>query len=283
MTCETTDEFRATVQDFINERKWLKNVSPKTLAWYRDSFKAFEGCETEAAFKARIGELRGRGVAAVSVNSWLRCVNAYLKWRSIEYKLPRLKEEQKILQTLSPVQVKAVLGFKPTGVNLTRAHTVNCLLLDTGLRISEALSLAPEDIDYDSLVLKVVGKGGKHRLVPFSFELRRILYKFSVKTRPRRYFFGTKNDTKLTTRNMHRDLSELGKRLRIAGVRFLAHTMRHTFAVNYLRNGGNVFYLQRILGHSSLEMTSRYVRSLGIEDLQKVHNRLSLLSSAGFK
>ena len=57
------------------------------------------------------------------------------------------------------------------------------------------------------------------------------------------------------------------------------HTLRHNFAVNYLRAGGNVFCLQRILGHSTLEMTDRYVRNLGIEDLQAVHNKLSLLTN----
>ena len=52
--------------------------------------------------------------------------------------------------------------------------------------------------------------------------------------------------------------------------------MLHTFAVNYLRKGGSVFHLQKMLGHSSLEMTRRYA-NLMTEDLQAVHQRLSLL------
>jgi integrase/recombinase XerD len=66
---------------------------------------------------------------------------------------------------------------------------------------------------------------------------------------------------------------------RIAGVRTSWHTLRHTFSVGYLRNGGNLYYLQRILGHSSITTTERYLRSLGIEDLLKVHDGLSLLSA----
>ena len=63
----------------------------------------------------------------------------------------------------------------------------------------------------------------------------------------------------------------------ITGVRCSWHTLRHTFAVSYLRKGGNLYYLQRIMGHTPISTTERYLRSLGIEDLQKVHDGLSLL------
>jgi integrase/recombinase XerD len=56
------------------------------------------------------------------------------------------------------------------------------------------------------------------------------------------------------------------------------HAFRHTFAVNYLRRGGSVFHLQKVLGHSSLEMTRRYA-NLVTADLQAVHERVSLLSA----
>ena len=72
----------------MQERQYLKNVTPKTLAWYRDSFKSFTGCETESQYKARIIELRQRGVKAVSVNTWGRCINAYLNWKGAAFKLP---------------------------------------------------------------------------------------------------------------------------------------------------------------------------------------------------
>jgi len=79
-------------------------------------------------------------------------------------------------------------------------------------------------------------------------------------------------------RNAQRDFKVLCERLGIAGVRTSFHTLRHTFAVNYLKAGGNLYYLQRILGHSSITTTEKYLRSLGIEDLKKVHDGLSLLS-----
>jgi site-specific recombinase XerD len=149
------------------ERKYLKNVTSKTLAWYADSFKAFTGCESRSDYVKRIGELRERGVSSISVNTWLRCINAFLNWKGANFKLPKLKEEQKILATLSTDGIMSLIHFKPRGVNLVRAHLVALVILDCGLRISEALSLRKEDINLEELSILVVGKGGKHRLVPF--------------------------------------------------------------------------------------------------------------------
>ena len=72
-------------------------------------------------------------------------------------------------------------------------------------------------------------------------------------------------------------MKQLSKKINITGIRFSPHTLRHTFAVNYLRRGGNLFYLSKILGHSSVTTTQKYLQSLGIEDLQAAHNKLSLL------
>jgi site-specific recombinase XerD len=130
----------------------------------------------------------------------------------------------------------------------------------------------------DNLILKVVGKGNKHRLVPFSVELRKALWKSLARRQDPVFIFGTKNHTKVTVRNIERDFKALGNQLGITGVRFSPHTLRHSFAVGYLRKGGNLFYLSKILGHSSVKTTERYLQSLGIEDLQAVHNSLSLLT-----
>jgi site-specific recombinase XerC len=147
----------------MTERRYLKNVTPKTLTWYQQSFKTFDATlESETAIKQRIVELRSRGVSASSVNSWLRCINAYLKWKGAGIKIPRLKEEQKILATLNPEQVKRIAEFKPRETNQTRTHAATLLMLDCGLRISEVLGLQFENCDFDNLVVKVRAKGNKH-------------------------------------------------------------------------------------------------------------------------
>jgi len=265
---------------FIEERKYLKNVTEKTLAWYRDSFKAFEGAlDSEASIKRRIMELRQRGVKAVSVNTWLRAVKAYWLWQEKPWAIERLKEEQKIIATLSPAQVLQLTQAKAqTSLNMRRAHLVALTILDTGLRATEVLSLTKVDIDFDNMVVKVVGKGNKHRLVPFSVELRKRLWKFSA-ARHTPLLFGTETYTKVSVRNIERDFKRLARKLGITGIRFSPHTLRHSFAVMYLRAGGNLEFLRRILGHSSILTTQKYLRSLGVEDLGAVHNNLSPLSA----
>lgn len=268
---------------FIRERQYLRGVTQKTLDWYAQSFRAFDGAiDSRTAIETRVTSLRQRGVSAISVNTYLRCINAYLRWLHTEHgqplvHIPRLKEEQKILATLKPEQVQSILRWKPTTFSDSKLYSLCALLLDSGVRISEALALSRADIDLDNLVLRVRGKGQKHRLVPMSLEMRRVLFRWLAKHQFE-LVFPTRQGTKQHPRNVLRAFRSLAKNLAITGVRFSPHTFRHTFAVSYLRAGGNVLYLQRILGHSSLEMTNRYLRSLGVEDLQAVHNRFSLLS-----
>jgi integrase/recombinase XerD len=272
--------------EFTRERTYLKGVSQKTLDWYKWSFKAFEGAlDSKVGIIERIGKLKQTN-SNTSINTYLRCINAFLHWRDghgdkcspqcTHTHVPRLKEEQKVLATLSPEQVKRIIHFKPKGRNLSRAHVFCLLLLDTGLRCSEVLGLRWDKVDFENLLITVAGKGGKHRVVPCSFECRKVLFRWKQKNRFE-LLLPTRHGTHLTTRNVQRDMKLLGERCGIVGVRFSPHTLRHTFAVSYIRNGGDVFRLQRILGHTTLEMTRHYV-NLQTEDLQAVHDKLSLLS-----
>jgi len=179
---------------------------------------------------------------------------------------------------LAPEQIRRLLDFKPRVNGEKRLHTLACLLLDSGLRINEALSLRSDDVDLDNFLLRVHGKGGKDRVVPISYEMRKLMWRW-LRTQQGGggLVFSTRGGTKLNYHNTLGDFKRLGNRLHITGVRFSFHTLRHTFAVNYIRNGGDVFRLQRILGHTTLEMTRRYV-NLQKSDLQAVHSKLSLLS-----
>jgi integrase/recombinase XerD len=275
--------------EFVNSRRYLKNVTPKTIAWYHDSFAALTRSHpdtppTRESLRALVVNLRQGGLSAISCNTYCRAINAYLRWLHQEgyatevLRIPPLKTESKVLPTFTPAQVKAMITFKPRSFGQQRIWTMVCLLLDTGLRIEEALSLSKDRVDLDNSIVRVFGKGQKQRVVPISFELRRVLFRWMQK-HEFTLIFPTREGAHQTQRNVLRDFKALGKRLGITGVRISFHTLRHTFALNYIRNGGDVFRLQRILGHSTLEMTRRYV-NLQTEDLSAVHNRLSTFANS---
>jgi integrase/recombinase XerD len=271
---------------FIQERVYLKGVSPATVRYYRWVERAFRPIldnPTKAGMLDCIQKLLADGVSPTSCNTYLRGFKAYTLWLKGEnhlkevFKVQFLKTEQKILATFSPQQVQRLVHWKPIGRNQARAHIIALTALDSGLRISELLGLSREKVDFENLVLRVKGKGDKHRLVPISIELRKALFRH-LADHSHAKVFCTRTGTPLTVRNSERDFKVMCGEAGITGVRASWHTLRHTFAVNYLRKGGNLYYLQRILGHSSIKTTETYLKSLGIEDLQKVHNGLSLLS-----
>jgi len=196
-------------------------------------------------------------------------------------RISQLKEPQLILPTLTAQQVALLIHWKPKNFYQRRLHLLMLLLLDTGCRISEALSLRVSEIDLDNLLITLDGKGRKQRVVPFSFELKRALFRFirDCARKPDRLLLASRSETKLGRRVMLRDVKLLCGRLGFDPPGRTLHAFRHTFAVNYLRRGGSVFHLQKVLGHSTLEMTRRYA-NLVTTDLQAVHEKISLLQDA---
>src|SRR5579883_1938604 len=187
---------RQLFERFVKERKYLKNVTPKTVDWYWNSWAALCGKSVWATssdmppkeyWTARIAELREQGVSASSVNTYSRAINAFLKWAVDEgliqspVRIPRLKEEKRILATLTATQVDRLLRWKPKNPSAIRIHTIACLMLDTGLRANEALSIYREDVDLENLLLKIKGKGQKERMIPISLEMRRIFCRWLSK------------------------------------------------------------------------------------------------------
>jgi hypothetical protein len=84
MTVSTTPASGLPAQ-FIQERVYLKSVTPSTVGWYRLPFRVFDGAmNSREAIVARIGLLRDRGVSPIGVNSYLRVINAFHKWCSDE-------------------------------------------------------------------------------------------------------------------------------------------------------------------------------------------------------
>jgi site-specific recombinase XerD len=98
------------ISAYTAELKYIRNVSPTTLDLYKYSFQAFkDALESRATVVARVAELRDKGMKPVTVNTYLRCINAYFMWLHKEHgkervKIPWLQDEQKILITFSARQ-----------------------------------------------------------------------------------------------------------------------------------------------------------------------------------
>lgn len=267
-------------EQFIKERQYLHNVSPATVSWYTHNFKWMPSeSPTEGELKAMVVRMREKGLRATGCNSAIRSINAYLKWSGSSLKIPQMKEPQLILPTYTTGQIQLLLNWKAKRATGRRMSALIAILADTGCRIDEALSLHWKDIDFDNLLVLLHGKGRKDRLVPMSLELRKRLFVFQRKNEGTKdsLVFSTLAGTKQGRRNVLRDFKQLCRTLGFEPPARSIHAMRHTFAVNYLRKGGSVFHLQKMLGHSTLEMTRRYA-NLMTEDLQAIHQQVSLLS-----
>lgn len=279
-------------QQFIRERQYLANVSPATVEWYQHSLKWLPSeSPTKEELKDVVMRMRVKGRKATGCNCVIRAINAYLHWSSVgtdqkcgpgctHLRLPQLKEADLVLPTFTSAQIRSLVRWNPKRKIHRRLHLLTLILLDTGCRISEALTLRVHEIDMSNMLVTLDGKGRKQRIVPFSFELRKALFRYirDFSRKPDSLLLASRNETQLGRRVMLRDVKRLCRQLGFEPPVRTLHAFRHTFAVNYLRRGGSVFHLQKCLGHSTLEMTRRYA-NLATEDLQAVHERISLLSS----
>lgn len=200
-------------------------------------------------------------IALSSLWSWL--VREGYATENIIRKIPRPRPQQNAIIPFTEMEIRAL--FSALGRKELRNRTIVMLLLDTGIRASELIGLQREDIDLKSRRIRVLGKGNKERWVPISARTAGLLFKVMADDNLNQIF-------QLTRTRLAHMLNEIGER---AGVtKCHPHRFRHTFAVYYLRNGGDVFTLQAILGHSSMEMVKRYV-SLAQIDLDNAHRRAS--------
>jgi integrase/recombinase XerD len=278
-------------EQFIRERQFLHNVTPLTIVWYETRLRWLSTeSPTQAELNNVVMRMREKGLKATACNSTIQAVNAYLHWHSgnegkcgagcRHLRIRQLMTPQFVPHTFTEVQIKRFVNWKPKGKYQRRLHLLVLFLLDTGCRISEALGLRVREIDMENLLVTLDGKGRKQRVVPFSFELRKAMFRYckEFNRTPDKLLFANSTETELTRSAVRRSVKLLCKRLGFDAPARTLHATRHTFAVNYLRKGGSVFHLQKVLGHSTLEMTRRYA-NLVTADLQAVHQRISLLAA----
>ena len=162
-----------------------------------------------------------------------------------------------------------------TRTTALRDRAIVILLVDTGIRASELCGLALRDADLKSHRIVVMGKGRKERHVPISPRTEQALWRYLTTRedkRPGAPLFATGTGDGMSRFGLRRIVERAGQRAGVEDV--YPHRFRHTFAITFLRNGGNVFALQRILGHESLTMVNKYL-AIAQTDIQAAHNDAS--------
>lgn len=147
------------------------------------------------------------------------------------------------------------------------------LFYSSGLRLSEIANIDLEDLDFSLQILKVKGKGGKERIVPFGNKAKEALLKYmnaSASRRKGKALFISRLGGRLSTRNIARIVEKYSKRISLSK-KVTPHTLRHTFATHLLEAGADLRTIQELLGHASLSTTQRYTH-INLDKLMKIYD-----------
>lgn len=228
-------------------------------------------------------------LSMATIHAHVRTLRAFLNWLTREglvraniakdIKPPKIMK--KVISTLSDEEIREIFKtFSPTNPYDLRNETIVMLLLDTGLRIGELIELKMGDVHMNEGYLKVLGKGKKERIVPIGASAQKALHRYLFRYRSRYAeaeedsVFLSIHGEPLSVNSMKLMFARLAKSSGISHLH--AHLCQHTFATRFLINGGDVFTLQQILGHSSLEMVRNYV-NLASSHIAVQHRKFSPL------
>ncbi len=174
-------------------------------------------------------------------------------------RLPLPKLEQHVPVTLSQEQAQQLIA----AAELPWQRCLVVLLLATGLRRSEVIQVALEDVDLRNRQLLVHGKGSKERIVPLTRHAVMAIEEY-LPHRPesqQRRLFVNERGAPLPGQAINQILDELLERAGLHGQGITPHKLRHTFATQLIQKGVDVRTVQELLGHADLGTTARYLHS----------------------
>jgi integrase/recombinase XerC len=268
-----------------------RGASPHTLRSYAADLAELRGFLRTAkvaslaavdarTLRAYLAWLHGRGLAKSSIARKLATARScfrFLARRGLvaanparQVASPRLPKR---LPSFLPIDESNELLDASHGATLSgrRDHAILELLYASGLRVAECCGLDLEDLDRRHGTVRVLGKGGKERMVPVGDEaLAAVEAYLSLRGEAGGPLFRNVRGGRLTTRSVH---NIVRRRAREAGIdrRVTPHTLRHTFATHLLGAGADLRLIQELLGHSRLSTTQRYTH-VSPEHLMKVYD-----------
>ena len=278
------------------QRCIAKNLTNSTLQGYENFFTSFHKYlasinKVERFEEVSASDLRGYFIVASKTMQGITQVGYYRRLATFYHflvsdgllsynpmkRVDKPKAGKRLIQSFSSTEVHTMLNAYDVDTFMGRRnYTLLCLILATGLRRAEFLSLNMTDVNIKDGYIRIIGKGDKERIIPISKSLAITLQKY-IKAREKylqkrpstNAFIISKYGKRLSVGGSNTIFRNLRIELKLTGKRFSAHIWRHTFAKAFLLNGGDIFTLQELLGHEDVETTRIYVTLTDTEKAQQ--------------
>lgn len=232
----------------------------------------------------------GKELSITTINNYIRNIKVFYNYLDEERIIKdnpatRIKQLRNIAEKKEPLtrdELRRLFNnFDIVTFHGYRDYVVTKLLLTTGARIGETLSLVEDDINFNNNT--VIFKDTKNKKEKVSFLNNKIVHElrkwlsFKERYMTTDILFPTNRRTQLTIQNFGKNLRNTGNGAGVEGVH--PHRLRYTFSVEFLKNGGSIYVLSRLLDHSSVQVTEIYL-NMDKEDIRKEymkHNPVDLI------
>ncbi|MDG4849578.1 tyrosine-type recombinase/integrase [Peribacillus frigoritolerans] len=282
------------IQDFKDDREF-KNLSEQTIKNYMillNEFQAFcvekeilnvEEVTTNTVKSYFLYCMKLKKNNPVTVNTKIKNLKAFFNYmvesdiivekRNPMFKIEKAKTDTKI-DVFSDYHIKQMLNYyrrlkgREHSFYAYRDYTLILTLLGSGIRLGELCNLRWKEVDLVTGTIIVFGKNRTQASIPITDKLVKELAEYKVFCQqhfpePTEHVFINKENKPMTTDAVKNVFKRLKAIMNFKDVRLSAHTFRHTFAHRFLMNGGDVFTLQKMLRHSNLKMTEKYLAIWG--------------------
>ena len=268
-----------------------EGLADTTIRWYRsilNTFQAFRlpnSVEEVTAHDIRLflSHLREQDYKPDTVNDYTRALHRFWKWAAAEYEFknpmsnirypqpPKAKEPK----TASMEDIIAMFEAAEGGMAIARDRAILAFALDTGARAEGICKALISDLDMDQRSILVTEKGRKTRAVVFTKVTAALLSDWIAARRPVPHlFYNLDTFDPLTRSGLLQLFKRLGRRAGVKG-RVNPHSFRHTFGKEYVKAGGDIFTLARIMGHSDVNTTAQHYAVFNSEEVAASHEKYS--------
>lgn len=291
-----------TVREYFDQfilQKQLQGLSAFTIRAYRDHIGVFVKYIGETSrlpditlgnVNAYILNLYKKNLSKATIATYIRNLRIFLTWINTEYsalpfepkKIKIPKTPKKLVHIYTDEEIQYIFSLASVSVPwiTARNRAIIALMLDSGMRQSEVCGLLKENVRFDTMSMKVTGKGAKDRLVPLGYMARTFVedYLSQCPYKDQPYVFLNRCGQPLSGTAIKVFINRLKHRLPFE---FSSHKLRHNFATNYcidhINDSGNtnVYDLSIIMGHESMETTKKYEHFA--HEMLALQNRISHL------